>query len=215
MKQAESKSSSNVEQGESKCDAASGGYLEIAVPPSEFKASAAGGNAADKDPGETPRKEGGTAKRSDKRAKSKVAIASISEGTEHRPKISDSRWQALDLLAVRRGVRINVVLNEAIDRTIGTKRRGVGAQTSILRNAEILLHASVLDLIRYEQHLDDLVTRVSALTTAGTIRDAEGMDFLELMLRVLLETTASLRSDMFGALKTVRAESEQKEQRGR
>jgi len=214
MKPTESESSSDVGQSESECGAGSAGP-GITATPSDLKATAAGDGAADKETRETARKKGGAAKRSAKRAKGKVSTASISKGTVHRPKISHPRWQALELLAVRRGVRINVVLNEAIDRTIGTKRRGVGAQTSVLRNAEILLHASVLDLIRYEKHLDELVTGVSTHIAAGTIRDAEALDFLESMLRALLEATASLRSDMFGALRILRAESEQRRQRGR
>ena len=208
MKTPESKSSNGSEGLESGCGGNADNRCEDVAEVNEVTPNGEGDTATDT-AGRTPMKgTGRTVGKSARAGKSKLATGTISKGTQYRPKISHSRRQALEHLAVGCGVRISVILNEAIDRRIGAKRRGMDARAVALRKGEILLHASVLDLIRYEQHLDELVTRISNILPNGTLREAESLDSIESELRGLLETNAALRSDLFGALKALREDRE-------
>jgi hypothetical protein len=111
----------------------------------------------------------------------------------------------LDDVAARRGTKVNVILNEAIDRFLGGQKRGRGARSEALQSVDRLLHHGVLDLARYEHHLAKLVTAVSATGSFGDLVQAEALDNIESLLRALLSANAQLRRDMFEALKCLRA----------
>jgi hypothetical protein len=141
------------------------------------------------------------------KAVGKVKVTSISKGTQYRPKIVSWRREALDDCAALRGVRAGVILNEAIDRYTGGRKRGRGAHTGITQSTVTLLRHCVLDVTRFEGDLSKLVTAVAAIGVGGSLPAAEALDAVETLLRSMLSENAALRRDMFSALELLRSES--------